>query len=585
MVASVASKLRRAAKGLAAVEGARRARPPGFIPFCDPASTDIAPSGPEWVYEIKSDGYRAQAHLTPDGVTVYSRNGYDWTEQFAGIASALRDIGRTAIIDGEAVVIGSKGIADYQALRRELGKKDGSRITYHAFDLLYLDGYDLRVQRKGLLIKLLETTNPSVSFVDYIEEAAGEKVFSHACALGVEGIVCKRKDSRYRSGRVESWLKRKCTKSDDFPIVAFVEKLDARPRRIASLYLGRHEGDRLVYAGKAQSGYTLTMAQEVREALDPLVVRKSPLSVPVKKPKATWVQPLMRAEVHYNGTTDDGLLREAVFKGLREDLVPPKVKAPRLVPARDSNRRGGVPKENILQLLPDAVPPSRPALVDYWTRVWKRALSYLGNRPLKLVRHTRGTTFYHKGPLPPVPDSVYRLRVQKRDGGEGTRLWVDSLDGLLGLVSIGVVELHPWNATVDDIERADTLVIDLDPGEGVEWERVVDAAMGMRAILKREGLACWPKLTGGKGIHLVAPLKERVAHDRAHEWARHLVGELAERDSRHLHPLGTSKPARTYLSRLSPQRAGNHSHRNLFTARARRISDRCPQEPHRCSAW
>jgi bifunctional non-homologous end joining protein LigD len=223
MVASVASKLRRAAKGLAAVEGARRARPPGFIPFCDPASTDIAPSGPEWVYEIKSDGYRAQAHLTPDGVTVYSRNGYDWTEQFAGIASALRGIDRTAIIDGEAVVIGSKGIADYQALRRELGKKDGSRITYHAFDLLYLDGYDLRVQRKGLLIKLLETTNPSVSFVDYIEEAAGEKVFSHACALGVEGIVCKRKDSRYRSGRVESWLKRKCTKSDDFPIVAFVE--------------------------------------------------------------------------------------------------------------------------------------------------------------------------------------------------------------------------------------------------------------------------------------------------------------------------------------------------------------------------
>jgi bifunctional non-homologous end joining protein LigD len=381
MVASVASKLRRAAKGFAAVEGAPRARPPGFIPFCDPASTDIVPSGPEWVYEIKSDGYRAQAHLTPDGVTVYSRNGYDWTEQFAGIARALRGIDRTAIIDGEAVVIGSKGIADYQALRRELGKKDGSRIAYHAFDLLYLDGYDLRdvafVERKRLLNKLLEGTPPSLSFVDYIDEASGEKVFSHACALGVEGIVCKRKHSPYRSGRVESWLKRKCTKSDDFPIIAFVEKLGARPRRIASLYLGRHEGDRLAYAGKAQSGYTLTMAQEVREAIDPLIVRKSPLSVPVKKPKATWVQPLMRAEVHYNGTTDDGLLREAVFKGLREDLAPPSVKAPHLAPTRGSNRRGGVPKENILQLLPDAVTPSRAALVEYWTRVWKRALSYL----------------------------------------------------------------------------------------------------------------------------------------------------------------------------------------------------------------
>jgi bifunctional non-homologous end joining protein LigD len=128
---------------------------------------------------------------------------------------------------------------------------------------------------------------------------------------------------------------------------------------------------------------------------------------------------------------------------------------------------------------------------------------------------------------------MHRLRVKKRDGGEGTRLWVDSLDGLLGLVSIGAVELHPWNATVDDIEHADTLVIDLDPGEGVEWKRVVDAAMAMRAILRRDGLACWPKLTGGKGIHLVAPLKKRVTHDLAHEWARHLVGELAERDSRH----------------------------------------------------
>src|SRR5437764_8015690 len=161
----------------------------------------------------------------------------------------------------------------------------------------------------------------------------------------------KRRDSPYRSGRQETWLKLKCTKSNTFPIVAFVEKLGARPRKIASLYVGRREGDRLIYAGKARSGYTEQVAREVRERLDPLIIRKSPLSVPVKKPKATWVRPVVQAEIEYGGITDDGLLREAVFKGLRDDL--PLVEAaatPRH--AERSKGRGGVPRENILQLLP-----------------------------------------------------------------------------------------------------------------------------------------------------------------------------------------------------------------------------------------
>jgi bifunctional non-homologous end joining protein LigD len=390
------------------------------------------------------------------------------------------------------------------------------------------------ISRKSLLAQLLLSAPEKgcIRFSEHIE-GDGKPVFEHACKMHLEGIICKKRDSPYRSLRQDTWLKVKCNQTDTYPIIAFVEKLGARPRRIASLYLGRWEDGRLLYAGKAQSGYTLTMAEEVREALDPLIVKKSPLAVPVKKPKATWVLPLRRAEVHYNGTTDDGLLREPVFKGLREDLVPPTVKSPRLVPARNSYRHGGVPKENILQLLPDAVTPSKEALSGYWTKVWKKALPYLGHRPLKLVRHHRGTTFYHKGPLPTVPNGVHRLSIQKREGGEGTRLWVDSLEGFLGLVSIGAVELHPWNATVENIEHADTLVIDLDPGEGVDWRRMIDAALSMRAILKREGLTSWPKLTGGKGIHLMAPLKEPVPHDRAHAWARRLVGELADQAARH----------------------------------------------------
>jgi bifunctional non-homologous end joining protein LigD len=183
----------------------------------------------------------------------------------------------------------------------------------------------------------------------------------------------------------------KCTKSDDFPIVAFVEKLGATPRRIASLYLGRWDGDQLVYAGKARSGYSEAVAQEIREHLDPFIVKRPPLSIPVKKPKATWIEPAVRAEVRYGSVTDDGLLREAVFKGLRDDLEPAPVKSPPLAPrigrGGRRSRSGGVPSENILQLLPDAVVPSKEELRLYWRKMGARALKYLANRPLKLVRH------------------------------------------------------------------------------------------------------------------------------------------------------------------------------------------------------
>ncbi len=163
--------------------------------------------------------------------------------------------------------------------------------------------------------------------------------------------------------------------------------------------------------------------------------------------------------------------------------------------------------------------PSKEELAAYWTRVADRALHFLGGRPLKLVRHLHGTTFYHKGPLPPIPPEVHQLRIEKREGGEGVRLWVDDLAGLLGLVEIGAVELHPWPATVDDIEHADTLIFDLDPGEGVAWEFVVETALRLRELLQAEGLQNWPKLTGGKGVHLMAPLPEKMAHNAVHAYA------------------------------------------------------------------
>jgi bifunctional non-homologous end joining protein LigD len=547
--------LRQSLQGVSRVAGAVRSAISGYIEPCDPTLRAHPPRGDGWAYEIKADGYRAQLHVKDGDVTAYSRTGYDWNEQFASIVNAARRLKtKSAIIDGEAVVYGAGGLPDFQQLRRELGARKSERVRYHAFDLLYLDGYDLRaaayVERKRLLERLLKAAPETFIYVEHVV-ADGEEIYRHACRLGLEGLIAKRTDAPYRSGRQETWLKLKCKTSETFPIVAFVEKLGAHPRKVSSLYVGRRDNGKLVYAGKVGTGYTEITARELRERLDPLIRRTSPLDTPVTKPKATWVEPSVEAEVEYGALTDDGLLREAVFKGLRDDLAPPKVRAPRLVP---STARGklGVPKENILQLLPDAIVPSREELAAYWTRVWQKALPYLGHRPLKLVRHVRGTTFYHKGPLPTdIPAAVHQLRIRKREGGEGTRLWVDSLDGLLGLVEIGVVELHPWNATVDDIEHADRVVIDLDPGEDVAWDAVVETALELRRLMQREGLTTWPKLTGGKGVHLIAPLDEPILHDRAHRLARTLVSDFAARDpSRYILSAKASRSGCIFLDYL-----------------------------------
>ena len=244
--------------------------------------------------------------------------------------------------------------------------------------------------------------------------------------------------------------------------------------------------------------------------------------MPVKKPKATWVRPIVDAEIEYGALTD-GLLREAVFKGLRDDLALPAAHAPPVASdrwQRNHKGRGAVPRENILQLLPDAVPPSKEQLAAYWRNVAKHALPYLGRRPLKLVRHTRSTTFYHKGALPPIPDAVHQLRIEKRKGGEGMWVWVDSLAGLLGLVEMDVVEVHPWAATVDDIEHPDVLVTAPD-----RYTTSSAPAKRNRRILYRQS-AQRPRHDGGRRLFptRAGGISDRRAGDLGTDRARYPSG-------------------------------------------------------------
>lgn len=526
---------------MAARRRSREKAAAGYIAELDPAEADTPPTGPGWVHEVKWDGFRAQAHLRNGKVTTYSRSGLDWTDEFDTVSEAVAKLkAKSAVIDGEVVVIGPGGKPDFQALRRNLNKRS-PELQYYAFDLLELDGKDLRsrplTERKALLQKLLARAPDRVRYVEHFA-AEPQPVLEAACRLGLEGIVSKKAASSYKGGRQESWVKSKCRLTDNFPIIAFVEKLGASPRRIASFYVGRREHGKLLYGGKIQSGYTLDEAQEIREALDPFIRKTSPLDVKVDKPKATWLEPVVEAEVDYSAKTDEGLVRHGSYKGLRDDLATVRIPKPATKrageePEAPRGNRHAAP-ENMLQLLHGAVAPDLGTLDAYWRRVGPKALKYLGKRPLKLVRRVGSKIFYHKRKLPPIPEGVHTLTIEKREGGEGVRVWVDTVDGLVALArGLDAVELHPWNATIEDIETADQIVLDLDPGDGIELSFVVETALRVRELMEKIGLKPWPKVTGGKGYHVTAALTERMTHDQAHRFARELAGTIAGKDRRY----------------------------------------------------
>lgn len=288
---------------------------PGFI---NPQLATLkmkAPTGAQWIHEIKYDGYRIQLHIDGDSRKVFTRNGLDWTHKFSVIAGAF-DIPGQAIVDGEVVVIHEER-PNFSELQADLGRGDQDRLSFFAFDLLWLDGQDLRelsqLSRKELLKELIESNkleNPIVYSEHH--EADGQTLFDAASKLNYEGIISKRADAPYRSDRVEAWQKIKAVQREKFPIVGFIKD----PSGVAALYLGKQEGKQLRYMGKVGTGWSRTKSAEIRKALETVVSPKTKLTKPVKKPKATWVEPQFFADVEYRDVTSEGLLRASSFKGL-----------------------------------------------------------------------------------------------------------------------------------------------------------------------------------------------------------------------------------------------------------------------------
>jgi bifunctional non-homologous end joining protein LigD len=501
------------------------ATPPAFREPQLATLVDRPPPGNDWLHETKYDGYRAQVAVGGGAAVAYSRSGLDWTDRFGAVPAACAALPcASALIDGEVVALDGSGKPNFSTLQANL--KDGGPLLYFAFDLLELDGVDLAplplTERKAKLAALLERAPPPLHYSEHVR-GGGEAMFAALCGNGYEGVVSKRADSVSRAGRSGSWLKAKCTHRQEFVIGGW-SKSD-KGRGFASLLLGVHEDVGLRYAGRVGTGFTDRTLDELSAKLDALKADKSPFAGKLDaaaRRGATFVRPELVAEIAFAEFTADGSVRHASFLGLREDKAAEAVvaEAPAAAPSPD---RHGVRVTSPDRIVFPELGLTKGALVDYYAVVAGVMLKELGNRPISLVRCPQGRArkcFFQKHDSGMFSDDVHHVDIAESDGKTEPYLFVDNAQGLLNCVQMGTIEFHGWGSRVADIERPDRLVIDLDPDEGLDFTVVKTAAVLVRDRLKAKGLASFPLLTGGKGVHVVAPLIPAAEWPAVKAWAR-----------------------------------------------------------------
>jgi bifunctional non-homologous end joining protein LigD len=502
-----------------AIDGVVKGPLPGFVEPMLATLSKLPPTGGRWLHEIKFDGYRLQARIEKGKVTLSTRRGLDWTKKFGGaVQEALRHLPvRAALIDGELVVENESGVAQFSLLQADLSDGRFDRFVYYAFDCLYLDGYDLRraplIRRKELLSHLIGTGGGAIRYSAHFEED-GKLVLQRACALGLEGIVSKASQSVYVSGRGKSWVKAKCSDRQECVIAGYVPSSTGR-KAIGSLALGVYEGADLRYVGRVGTGFSSGVAEALFARLDAMRIRSSPFAKRLTTAEARelrFVRPELIAEIDFRGWTGDGLLRQASFQGLREDKPPHEVVRETTMATNAAPER---PKSSVTLTHPDRiywpdVGVTKEGLADYYAPAWPFMKPLIVGRALALLRcpdGISGQAFFQKHAW----KGLNRNIVLVKDPAEPEPLIsIRDFDGLMALVQSAALEIHPWGSTIADWERPDMIVMDLDPGEDVDWTAVIAAAGEVRDRLKSVGLAAFVKTSGGKGLHVVSPIKPKA---------------------------------------------------------------------------
>jgi len=544
----------------AEVPGARRAALPKFVQPQLATLVERPPDGDGWLHELKHDGYRILARVEHRRAQLFSRNARDWTEKFPTVAAALGRLPvAQAILDGEVTVLLPDGTSSFQALQNFGSSAARGQLAYMVFDLLYLDGRDLtgaRLEdRKAALARLLASANDQAAVLRYSDHVvgAGADFFAHACKLGLEGIVSKKRDAPYRGTRGPEWLKIKCLKQQEIVIGGYTEPEGSRIG-IGALLGGVYESGRLVYAGKIGTGFDNRMLRDLQQRLSRLEQKTSPFaSRPAGAARAHWVKPELVAQVSFSEWTSDGKLRHPAFQGLREDKAADTVVRERPATTEDEMKRvaraprstrpakttaeavvAGVRLTHPDRVLYPSHGTTKLDLARFYESIAKWILPHLEDRPTTLVRCPEGahkTCFYQKHVGYWAPESLRRVKIQeKRKVGE--YLVVDSLASLIGLVQIGILEIHTWNSVVKRLEQPDRVVFDLDPGPGVEWAQVIECARLIRDALHTLKLESFVKTTGSKGLHVVAPLVPGPSWDEASAFTRSVAESVARANPR-----------------------------------------------------
>lgn len=540
------------------VAGAREATMPRTLEVELATLVKRVPDGDEWFHEIKYDGYRIVAFKDDAEVRLLSRNGKDWTERFPQVVSAVAGLGaRQAVLDGEVVVMRPDGTTDFQALQNLARRGEPAELHYVIFDLVYLDGSDLSgsalEDRKRLLAGLLGAETAGVlRYSDHLE-GHGDAFFTRACDYHLEGVVSKRRDSAYRGGRGRDWTKTKCIAEQEFVVVGYTDPGGTRSDFGALVIAVRDADGTFRQVGRVGTGFTEESLADIRSRLARIERSEPPVSNPPKGAQAAgvhWVEPRLVAEVAFTEWTAEGKLRHPSFVGLREDkpveevvvetpVAPPTAPEPR----RSRPGRGKPPKELVAGVAltnpgkvfwPD-VGVTKLELARYYESVAELMLPHVANRPLSLVRCPEGYTgecFYQKH-IEHFPSAVGSVGIHEpEEDATVPYAKVTGLAGLVGLVQMGVLEIHPWGSRADDPDKPDRLVFDLDPDPDLPWKTVATTALLLRSELRRLGLESWLKTTGGKGLHVVVPVTRRQTWAEAREFSRAFVDHIVAMEPR-----------------------------------------------------
>jgi bifunctional non-homologous end joining protein LigD len=528
-----------------ALKKAPKEKLPDFIAPELALQSETPPAGDGWLHELKLDGYRIQARKDGDRIQLLTRTGLDWTHRMKTIAALVGELpAEGAILDGEVVVLaenGSTSFADLQAAFQEGEKK---KLTYFVFDLLHLNGHSTRdlpvSKRKEMLAKVVNGAGEFLRFSEHIVGGGGE-VFKKACELRAEGIVSKRAASMYSSGRSGDWLKLKCVHEQEFVIGGFTLPSNGS-HGVGALLLGYYDAGKLIYAGRTGTGFTQKTHRSLRDHLDKLPQKTSPFeTLPAEARRgAIWVQPKLVAQVNFATWTADNLVRQASFKGLREDKAASEVRReePKVGPRGGSQQRAShatavgvaakVASEKVKapsksatvsapvrlthpeKIFDEESRLTKQQLADYYWAVAPHMLPHIEGRPLSLVRCPEGSgkqCFFQKHVNHTLPPGVGAVDVpDKKTGKIEPYITLSSAEALAGLAQMGVLEVHPWGSRNDDLEHPDRIIIDLDPDAAISWARLAESAAEVRKQLKKLELESFLKSTGGKGLHVVVPI-------------------------------------------------------------------------------